>query len=359
MKKWLIRILAGLVILAGLGFLFREKIFMALIRPSADFANDVRPPAPDYKNDDHWAALPGREDRADFEIGALDDRQAGAPVDVFYVHPTTFIDRSGWNAPIDNERAREIIDEFVMKGQASAFNGCCQVYAPLYRQATFYSFIDETGQGKAARAFAYEDVARAFDEFAARTGQRPFILAGHSQGADHVARLLEEKISGTPHLSKMVAAYPIGFGINAAEMAKAAPDIPVCSVPDQTACYISWNAAGPRAEPWPDQVGAVCVNPLSWRADAQPVPASVNLGALGLEGLGDGSDQIVPGFADAQCTNDRLLVTEMKTAMFEKLPMNMGTDNYHILDFALFYANIRENAMMRAAAFLAKEAAGN
>ena len=45
---------------------------------------------------------------------------------------------------------------------------------------------------------AYGDVAAAFDQFVKEAGDRPIILAGHSQGALHLERLLREKIAGKP-----------------------------------------------------------------------------------------------------------------------------------------------------------------
>ncbi len=44
-----------------------------------------------------------------------------------------------------------------------------------------------------------------------RNGDRPFILAGHSQGTFHAARLLGERIAGTPLAEKMVAACLVGY----------------------------------------------------------------------------------------------------------------------------------------------------
>ena len=44
-----------------------------------------------------------------------------------------------------------------------------------------------------AREFAYRDVARAFEQFLKDSPtERPIILAGHGQGADHVSRLLAD-----------------------------------------------------------------------------------------------------------------------------------------------------------------------
>ena len=60
-----------------------------------------------------------------------------------------------------------------------------------------------------------EDVERAFDHFLEHYSQgRPFVLAAHSQGSVHLRTLLEKRITGTALRERLVAAYPVGFGID-------------------------------------------------------------------------------------------------------------------------------------------------
>jgi hypothetical protein len=100
---------------------------------------------------------------------------------VFYIHPTTYISRNGWNAPLDDRKANAETDEWVLPAQAGAFNSCFRVFVPRYRQATIASFYDTEGNGDQALDLAYEDVARAFENFLQNRNEgRPFILAGHS-----------------------------------------------------------------------------------------------------------------------------------------------------------------------------------
>ena len=58
------------------------------------------------------------------------------------------------------------------------------------------------------------------------------------------------------------------------------------------------------------------------------------------------------GAADAQCVAGRLRISELRTAQFENARLLLGRDNYHILDYALFYMNLRQNAQVRALAWL-------
>ena len=310
MKKILIGVAVFAVALGTAAFVYRDRIGMMLafsrLKPEVSFAETAPPSAPDYSQPQGWAALPDREDAADvLPNGDVQDRQSTAAVDVFFVHPTTFFGTAGWNQSLDDGSTNQLTDMFVLRGQASVFNSCCRIYAPRYRQATIFSFMDGSGNGKPALQLAYEDVERAFDYFIEHYNQgRPFILAGHSQGSVHLRTLLEKRITGTALRERLVAAYPIGFGIDREEMAKAVPDVPVCESAEQIGCAVTWNAIGPQAAPWGDPRKNICVNPLTWRTDGAAAAASLNLGAVAYPGTFEGTLADVKGvpqeFVDAK-----------------------------------------------------------
>jgi hypothetical protein len=131
-----------------------------------------------------WSALPEREDAADAAVPAFpaaDQRRAGA--DVFYVHPTSYVGPL-WNAPVDDARLNTDTDRVATRIQASAFNRCCAVYAPRYRQGNGTAFTHPSVDGRRALDVAYADVRAAFRHFlASREAARPFLLASHSQGS--------------------------------------------------------------------------------------------------------------------------------------------------------------------------------
>ena len=353
MKKWGIRIGTFLLVLVILGFVFKGKIVYALIKaniaPEQSFTNSTPPPAPDYSSDTSWAALPQTQEGADFTPKELASSAAPHEAAVFFIHPTTFTSKSGWNAPLDEVKSRTRIDDLVMPAQASAFNLCCDIYAPRYRQATLWSYWVREESGQDALELAYGDVERAFDAFLGRIGAQPFILAAHSQGAHHLETLLIKRISGTDLQKRMIAAYPIGAAINPVTFADKAPDIPVCTTANQTGCFVTWNSRGPKSEIWADMPGAVCVNPLSWATDGAQVKAEQNPGSLAVAE----KNRLETGVTSAQCLEDRLLVGEFQSDMYDGLNMSWGKDNYHVLDYGLFYTSIRQNAMDRVQAYQA------
>ncbi|MGV8995591.1 MAG: DUF3089 domain-containing protein [Parvibaculaceae bacterium] len=371
LKKILWTVLA-LVTLVGIGaavLYFDAGLRLAVfLKPWSGFDVASGPPAPDYLNDDAWAALPGTKDNADVVppgSGASDD-QASAKVDVFFIHPTTFYKKSGWNAHYDEAGAtKELLEFGVLRFQASAFNGSARVFAPRYRQATLYSFIGKTDTEKAALDFAYQDVARAFDEFIAHRNQdRPFIIAAHSQGSLHGMRLLKEKIAGTPLAKRFIAAYLIGSSMpREADI----PGIPPCATPTQASCYINWNSVRDVTDregwtvtgtTWSDghyhlAAGApnTCVNPLTWALDSA-APATANLGGLPFVKSEESFPAIIKNLTGAACEGGLLVVSPPTDSIGFTFGVNHG--DYHIYDYNLFYMNIRANVAARVAAFMSQ-----
>ncbi|MCY4200542.1 MAG: DUF3089 domain-containing protein [Gammaproteobacteria bacterium] len=344
MQKWAIGLVLALAIIAAGLYLFRENLMFLVVRaqlqPDMPFSEIEPPAAPDYADAAHWAALPTSFDNADFVPPGARDAQPEAEVDVFYLHPTTYFSSAGWNQPHGHEESTEIIDTTILTNQTSVFNGCCAIYAPRYRQATLFSFMDREGDGDKALELAYSDVQSAFEHFLAEFNQgRPFIIAGHSQGAFHSDRLIREVVLGTDLEERLVAAYTVGFEITEGG------GLPVCERPRQTGCQVNWNAMSPDATSnYP--LDTVCVNPLTWRTDGARADFAVNPGSMNF----DTPPVIEEGVADAQCLDGRLLVSELRSDSEWIMPFGEG--NYHAYDYGLFYMSIRANAKARVRAYL-------
>ncbi|MEM1350426.1 MAG: DUF3089 domain-containing protein [Myxococcota bacterium] len=268
------------------------------LRPKEDFDAERLVAPPDYEDPGSWAALPTKQDAADMVPPGSEDVQAAAPADVFFVHPTVWFDRRTWNDTLDNEKSLEMVDEIILSGQASAFNGCCRVFAPRYRQTTIGAFYAEDfAQAEASFDVAYSDVERAFDVFLSKyNGERPFILAGHSQGSMHLMRLLE-RVAKDPDLrGRLVAAYIPGFAHPMSRFETAYPELTACTAPEQTGCVAAWDTyrQGARVgghEPlvfwFGEKLARVeleaprqCTNPVTWAQDGKPSPQSEHQGAV-------------------------------------------------------------------------------
>ncbi|MEI9982882.1 MAG: DUF3089 domain-containing protein [Aliidongia sp.] len=365
---WGLGALVVLLLLAGSALYLSPPLRnLVLLAPWHSFDLVAEPPAPDYAQDAAWLVLPDHPGNAALVppgVGAA-DAEATAAVDVFFIHPTTYYSKGSWNARYDQDGAtRDRLENGVVRFQATAFNGCCRIYAPRYRQATLYSFMGKDLSEHQALDFAYQDVLRAFDQFIATRNQgRPFILAGHSQGSLHGMRLLQERIAGTPLAHRMVAAYLVGYAIP--RDLKLADGLGPCKSATDTGCYLTWNSLSAPADRtgwqqtstiWFDKSYQMiagrpldCMNPLSWSLDSE-APAADNLGGLAFVQDGAPLKAPRPHLTGAACTDGVLIVTPPTDD--PGLTFGVFDGSYHIYDYNLFYMNIRQNLADRVGAYL-------
>ena len=96
---------------------------------------------------------------------------------------------------------------------------------------------------------------------------------------------------------------------------------------------------------------------MSWSPDGDAVPASANLGSLVGSKLHEPLPATVPGLIGAQCRDGVLWASVPEGSYFweQRRPPN----NYHNLDYSLYYANLRENAQARVDAYLASRGPGS
>jgi hypothetical protein len=344
-----------------------RHIIVWLTKPAHGWDLARKAPAPDYAQPEAWAARPGKESFATYVPEGVAHEEGPRAVDVFFVHPTGYLHGGDWNSPLDANSRTEENTQWMMANQASAFNSCCNVYAPRYREASIFNYLAAPPDiAEKAMDFAYADVARAFDHFLANDNQgRPFIIASHSQGSTHAFRLVKEKIDNTTLARRMVAGYLIGIQVTNAD-ADALKTVPVCNSETQTGCIIHWAVWGEGGNPPADQFDRlVCVNPLSWTRDGGRAAAAKHKGGVPITGRfslrlwGDDAAQgvsfpplkaPVAAWTWAECKRGLLTVADQSGGPFDGV--DLGAKNYHGLDYPLFHMDIRENARRRAAAYL-------
>ena len=363
-------VIAG-IYLSGNGMML--TVFWAATVGGPDLPFDERSAVepPDYTNTVNWAALPNRDGVEDMiPKGVADtDIQGKAPVDVFFVHPTGFLRGESWTYSLDQDSATEENTQWMMANQASPFNGCCNVYAPRYRQANIFAYFQDEAIRDQVLGFAYQDVKRAFQYFIDHFSQdRPFILASHSQGTHHSARLLQEVIDGSALSERMVAAYIIGGTIQRSVFDNMS-DVRLCDDPLDLGCAIHWDTWSEAVieTEMPGVEANVCTNPLSWRLDGGLVESSSHRGAVVSSGTFNvemSGDDVAEGVVfgplgepiaqmlQAQCKNGALYISDQSDTPFGEQGGSFGGGNYHGLDYPVFHMDIRENAKQRVTAFL-------
>lgn len=286
---------------------------------------------------------------------------------VFFVHPTSYLQPAigadaPWNAPLTDADSQARAKLF-LRGMASPFAGADEIWAPEYRQAVFGAFLTDKPEASQALDLAYRDVAQAFDFFVATAPKdEPIVLAGHSQGALMVLRLLREKVLGTPLEARVAMVYPVGWPISVVHDLPALK-LPACATPDQAGCIATWSSFAEPADPsqllerfkatpgfdgQPRGDGAiVCTNPVTGTLNGTAT-ATQNLGTL-KPSADFASGELITGSVPARCdpASGLLLIGDPPDLGPGVLPGN----NYHVYDIPLFWANLRADVTRRLAAW--------
>ena len=364
MARKFLYVFAGLIVLA-IAAAFAYRMFGAdLLRlslvPSARFEPLPRTPARTYADPSMWIARPDITPNPALWTPAGYQPGKSPQAAVFFIHPTSYLNREHWNAPLDDKEANDRADIF-LRGQASAFNEVGAIWAPRYRQATFGAFLTSREEAQKALDVAYGDVELAFDEFLKEAGNRPIILAGHSQGALHLTRLLKDRVAGTPLAKRVVAAYVVGWPVSITA------DLPAlglhaCAGPEDTGCILSWQSFAEPADPSlvfdvfdastgftgqpREDTAMICTNPITGKPHDEAT-AAANLGAL-FPSVDLRSARIEAGRVPARCSGRGLLLIG---APLDIAAYVLPGNNYHVFDYSLFWANVRADAARRLAAF--------
>ena len=344
-------------------FQFGQQMLIKQATPKGHFQAPAPRAGPDYARMESWLARPGLDrpdDPADWKPAGTPPPQSFAQsAAVFYIHPTTYLERDRWNAPISGHRESDYRDLLFVQSQASAFNDAGTIWAPRYRQAAFGAFLLKNEDAQKALDLAYLDVAAAFDEFLERNPEVPVILAGHSQGALHLSRLLRERAATLK--GRLVAAYVVGWPLSmTADLP--AMGLPACSASNESGCVLSWQSFGQPANPdlimdaWEGTKGPngvkrerkdmLCVNPLTGTKDGA-APPRANAGTL-FPSADMRQAALEAGKVGARCDNGLLLLDGEIPALG---PFVLPGNNYHVYDYALFWAAIRQDSERRLAAW--------
>lgn len=367
-RKFLYVVAAAIVLVLVAAFAFAlwgDRLMRAAFVPSAAFVPQVARTPADYAGTAYWfvAGVKGHA-RPPAGAPAMNPPEGTAAPAIFFVHPTSYVERAAWNVPVGDAGAEKTAQAYIDMN-ASAFAAAGPIWAPRYRQATFGAFLTDKPEARRALDAAYADVAAAFTAFLNANPAGPIILAGHSQGSLHLIRLIHEQVRGTAVASRIVAAYLPGWPISV-EADLPALGLPACRAPDQTGCVVSWQSFGKPPEPaevvrmFEAGTGLtgrprkgthmLCVNPLTGSAALPSASAAAN---LGMSGRADKADDrlFTTSGAGAACDERGLLILSDNPDLG---PLVLPGNNYHVYDGALFWANIRADAMRRAAAFPAR-----
>ena len=306
-------------------------------------------PATDYSKTENWLSLPAN--------GSMN-------VDVFYVYPTAWYKAD----PLEPDFCA--IDNPIMltgsqkafNSQATAFETAGNIYAPYYRQAdaAFTLTLPPAERWAVIDSIPAKDAIAAFDHYIKNYNNgKPFILVGHSQGAQVLLILLNKYMSEHADVyARMVCAYVIGYPVTA-EFMNASKHLKFAGGADDTGVIVSYNTQSPSVAPGANivmsgEIGLV-INPINWKRDETPASAEESIGS-NMPVDAQGNFGLIPNFADARINLAKgvLECTSVDENAMYQISGAMGPGVYHSFDISFYYYNLRENAALRVMKFIEK-----
>ena len=368
-RRFLILILVlTLFVVAGAFaiFQFGQDILVKSATPRGHFQAPPTDTRPDYADAASWIARPDLASPGNPSFW----RPASwppptltpLPAAVFYVHPTTYLERDRWNARLREDGQSEARARLFVQSQASAFNGVGEIWAPRYRQAAYGAFLLDSRDAAQALDLAYGDVLAAFDQFVAEApANRPIILAGHSQGSLHLLRLLADRRAVLT--GRLVAAYVVGWPVSTVADLPAT-GLSACKNTASSGCVASWQSFGEPANPslvlgtWEKSSGRsgphrqrdmICTDPIGGTNGGSSPPAD-NPGTLIPDG--DLSTATIRASQVGGRCDDGILLIDGNIPQLG--PYVLPGNNYHVYDYALFWGAVRRDSARRLAAWRAR-----
>lgn len=336
-------------------FLVIVMNFLAIVMPGMPYcyASDSMIPssahaaALDYSVHDNWSYYGSSSSSAE-------------DVDVFFVCPTVVLgNNTQFNMEInDLESRKKFVGAINMEKGIYDTQGA--FYAPYYRQAAFNAY--QLDEDKAAPYFelAYQDVKAAFQYYLKEeTQNRPIILAGFSQGADMILRLMKDMYHDEKLQKRLVAAYAIGWRVTPEELIQY-PYLKMAQGERDTGVIISFNSEAPEVKTTllvPHKT--LGINPLNWTTTSQLASKSLNAGAVFTRYDGSIHKEIphlTGGFLDK--SRGTLKVTDIAAEEYPPVVALFEKGVYHIYDYQFFYRNLQENVKVRIEAYKGQKSIG-
>lgn len=234
------------------------------------FAEDISPEekvyvpvAPDYTNAQMWSIIKNDIDGTGADVFYIPstwefDWSTGDSMVSHYADPSLAAHRADMSMEIDK------VAEYMAEGN--------NFYSPYYRHITLDSWatLNEDTINRRYHDVAFVDVRNSFSHFIEKeNNNRPFILAGFSQGGKSVVELL--KIMDDKTRERMIAAYVLGYKVTPDDVAEH-PYIKAAQDSIDTGVVICYNSVSDvkYLKPVVSAPNVMCINPVNWRTDATP-----------------------------------------------------------------------------------------
>ena len=249
----------------------------------------------DYRLGRNWLCRPGRRDAcavdqkvtrvgADGSLNVEPDPRPSTPVaDCFYVYPTASLEPT----PISDMVASSDENDRIAS-QFARFASVCRPFAPIYRQVTLTALRARLSGAKVDwdEKRGYRDIRDAWRDYLDHDNRgRPFVLIGHSQGANVLKRLVAEEIDGKPIQRRLLSAMLPGTSLLVPKGKDVGGDfksINLCRASSQIGCAIVWASYRDSIPPPASALfgvsrdpamEAACTNPARLEGGSAPLDA--------------------------------------------------------------------------------------
>lgn len=284
--------------------------------------------SPDYSDLANWAYYADGEGK----------------VDVFFIAPTVDMGRDGnLNMSLGDEKTKANFLGAVNM-EKGIYDDEATFYAPYYRQLTFPLYEKRiAGEGESYK-IAYSDVRSSFLKFLSESEDRPFVLAGFSQGAQIGLDLMKELFADENIRKRFVAAYLIGWRI-----LEGRPYLKMAEGDDDLGVIISFEAEDPDVIDSiivPGGVKTLGINPLGWTRDCSVASRNLNNGACFTNYDGEITreiDDFSGAYLDPERGTLKVLDVDPKDWSNSLFPDGV----YHLYDYQFFYRNLEKNVQER------------
>lgn len=319
----------------------------------------------DYSRVENWVINANADLNTDFDL-------------IFFCGTSVFQQTEENGVGSDPESFRNLgYQNFLICGSQLIENA--RVFCPVQRQlALEYALKYQSHNGlliDIATKEPYIDLMAALDYYFEnynKGAKRPFVLAGHSQGAASLQVALAKYFLLTEkkdYLKNMIAAYALGYGV-AKSYYDMLPNkeglIHFAEGEDDYNCLISWNTEGIGNKGVSFLLAdegdeTLVINPLNWKRDETYASIDENRGVLAGENKKDGSKRysvsLLPDvLCDAQIDLKRGSVICSTRTDYVNVPGIgeglWGGKSLHHLDGSGYYNNMKENLRKRVNNFL-------
>ena len=219
------------------------------------------------------------------------------------------------------------------------------------------SWMQETDEIERRYQVAHQDIISAFRYYMDNLNQgRPFILAGHSQGAKAVIELLKHTLTADEY-ERLVAAYAFGFTVSQEELDRY-PYLRPANDSIDTQALICYNSVSrPEAVSPLFANNRAIINPLNWRTDETPAAPSENLGSVFFH-ANQSSDtlfQTVGARIDASIHSLIIEGLDDEAYFIPSIQSLFPKGNYHVQEINLYFLNLQQNLERRIHAYTTRK----